>query len=164
MSSEPEKHVAPAASSSSNSDIETVHSINEKQLLRRLDLRLLPAVSILYLLSFLDRSNGTPCLHPHLISTNSHSRKRTHRRPYNRFKDDRKPVSHWTDTVLHRLRLIRITVQHHPQADDPQVLAPYADDCVGHCRHVDGCYAKFGGIFCGAVFVGVAELETRGLD
>jgi hypothetical protein len=27
-------------------------------LLRKLDLRLLPAVSILYLLSFLDRSNG----------------------------------------------------------------------------------------------------------
>lgn len=30
----------------------------EKRLLRKLDLRLLPAVSILYLLSFLDRSNG----------------------------------------------------------------------------------------------------------
>lgn len=32
--------------------------INEKSLLRKLDWRLLPAVGVLYLLSFLDRSNG----------------------------------------------------------------------------------------------------------
>lgn len=50
---------APAASSNSGSDVEVLASIvNEKKLLRKLDLRLLPAVSILYLLSFLDRSNG----------------------------------------------------------------------------------------------------------
>jgi hypothetical protein len=58
MASEPEKHVT-AASNISDSDVEIVPgSINEKKLLRILDLRLLPAVSILYLLSFLDRSNG----------------------------------------------------------------------------------------------------------
>lgn len=34
-------------------------AINEKALLRKLDVKLLPAVAILYLLSFLDRSNGT---------------------------------------------------------------------------------------------------------
>lgn len=34
------------------------YSISEKSLLRKLDARLLPAVGILYLLSFLDRSNG----------------------------------------------------------------------------------------------------------
>ena len=33
-------------------------AINEKALLRKLDLRLLPPLTILYLLSFLDRSNG----------------------------------------------------------------------------------------------------------
>lgn len=32
--------------------------INEKALLRKLDLRLLPGLTLLYLLSFLDRSNG----------------------------------------------------------------------------------------------------------
>lgn len=32
-------------------------SINEKSLIRKLDRKLLPAVTILYLLSFLDRSN-----------------------------------------------------------------------------------------------------------
>jgi hypothetical protein len=32
--------------------------ISEKKLLRKLDLRLLPPLTLLYLLSFLDRSNG----------------------------------------------------------------------------------------------------------
>lgn len=54
-----EKASTPEAYSSSGSDVEVPSgSINEKALLRKLDLRLLPAVSILYLLSFLDRSNG----------------------------------------------------------------------------------------------------------
>lgn len=49
---------ARGASTPSDSDIEVIpETINEKRLLRMLDLRLLPAVSILYLLSFLDRSN-----------------------------------------------------------------------------------------------------------
>ena len=38
--------------------IDTSPEINEKSLLRKLDAKLLPAVGILYLLSFLDRSNG----------------------------------------------------------------------------------------------------------
>ena len=48
------------ASNSSDSELEavTVGAIGEKKLLWKLDIRLLPAVSILYLLSFLDRSNG----------------------------------------------------------------------------------------------------------
>lgn len=40
------------------SDIDQHESVNEKALLRKLDAQLLPAVGILYLLSFLDRSNG----------------------------------------------------------------------------------------------------------
>lgn len=35
-------------------------AVNERSLLRKLDVRLLPAVGVLYLLSFLDRSNGMP--------------------------------------------------------------------------------------------------------
>jgi hypothetical protein len=42
----------------SDSSNEGVHqSINEKSLLRKLDFKLLPPLSLLYLLSFLDRSN-----------------------------------------------------------------------------------------------------------
>lgn len=47
-----------AASPSSNSIAETV-GINEKSLLRKLDYKLLPPLTLLYLLSFLDRSNGS---------------------------------------------------------------------------------------------------------
>lgn len=40
-----------------DSSFENGHNINEGSLLRRIDLHLLPAVGILYLMSFLDRSN-----------------------------------------------------------------------------------------------------------
>lgn len=51
-----EKQTASPGSSSDNEEAGTAH-INENALLRKLDIRLLPAVGILYLLSFLDRSN-----------------------------------------------------------------------------------------------------------
>ena len=44
-----------------NAEIEAIgidNERNERSLLRKLDRRLLPAVGVLYLLSFLDRSNG----------------------------------------------------------------------------------------------------------
>lgn len=47
-----------AASPSSGSVAEAA-GINEKSLLRKLDYRLLPPLTLLYLLSFLDRSNGS---------------------------------------------------------------------------------------------------------
>ncbi|KAI1801801.1 MFS general substrate transporter [Daldinia bambusicola] len=48
---------APEGSANASDSETTVSGINERALLRKLDLRLLPAVGILYLLSFLDRSN-----------------------------------------------------------------------------------------------------------
>jgi len=47
----------PSSSDGSTSDEEAATPINERSLLRKLDSRLLPAVTILYLLSFLDRAN-----------------------------------------------------------------------------------------------------------
>lgn len=44
--------------STSNDGLEAVSAVNEKRLLRKLDLTLLPPLTLLYLLSFLDRSNG----------------------------------------------------------------------------------------------------------
>lgn len=38
--------------------VDTEPPVSEKSLLRKIDAKLLPAVGILYLLSFLDRSNG----------------------------------------------------------------------------------------------------------
>ena len=57
----PEKAGSPVhdpADATTESELEETGLINEKTLLRKLDARLLPAVGILYLLSFLDRSNG----------------------------------------------------------------------------------------------------------
>lgn len=48
----------PTSSPGSSSLAEGSFSINERVLLRKLDLKLLPPVTILYLLSFLDRSNS----------------------------------------------------------------------------------------------------------
>jgi hypothetical protein len=115
MASESEKHVAPPASTNSDSDVEILPgSINEKKLLRKLDLRLLPAVSILYLLSFLDRSNGM--ILPDILRshTNFNSRKRPYRRVDDRPEDDRQSISHWSDAVLPGLRFVRAPVQYHP--------------------------------------------------
>lgn len=51
-----DRQVQHGSSSSDNEELGGV-DINENALLRKIDFRLLPAVGILYLLSFLDRSN-----------------------------------------------------------------------------------------------------------
>ena len=53
-----EKVVAVPPFVDSGEDFEASYGVNEKALLRKLDFKLLPAVTLLYLLSFLDRSNG----------------------------------------------------------------------------------------------------------
>lgn len=54
---------------SSEPELESVAtgSVSEAKLLRKIDLRLLPAVSLLYLLSFLDRSNGECFCGPEIL-------------------------------------------------------------------------------------------------
>lgn len=54
--------VALAPSSESDISQDVISSIKEQALLRKLDRTLLPAVTLLYLLSFLDRSNGMALL------------------------------------------------------------------------------------------------------
>jgi hypothetical protein len=56
----PEKTGVVTASGTMISESNT--TINEKALIRKIDSRLLPAVTLLYLCSFLDRSNG-PLMH-----------------------------------------------------------------------------------------------------
>ena len=57
---EDEKHKATLSPASGSEDGQDAYSgIDQKALLRKLDWKLLPALTLLYLLSFLDRSNGT---------------------------------------------------------------------------------------------------------
>lgn len=54
-----EKHKATLSPSSGSEDGQDAYSgVDEKALIRKLDRKLLPALTLLYLLSFLDRSNG----------------------------------------------------------------------------------------------------------
>lgn len=56
---EDEKHNAVLSPTIGSEDGQDAYSgINEDKLLRKLDLKLLPTLTLLYLLSFLDRSNG----------------------------------------------------------------------------------------------------------
>lgn len=50
------ERVVPVANTESSSQY-SLHGINEKALIRKLDYKLLPTLTFLYLLSFLDRSN-----------------------------------------------------------------------------------------------------------
>lgn len=54
-----------AGSSSDEESFENPHGLSEKKVLRKLDWKLLPPLTLLYLLSFLDRSNGK-FMEPHL--------------------------------------------------------------------------------------------------
>ena len=54
-----EKDKAVSSPSNASDDCQDAqYGINERALLRKLDFNLLPALTLLYLLSFLDRSNG----------------------------------------------------------------------------------------------------------
>ena len=53
-----EKDIISYPSPRSEDEFDAIAGVNEKALLRKLDLKLLPALTSLYLLSFLDRSNG----------------------------------------------------------------------------------------------------------
>lgn len=56
--SEDEKNVAESPPNGWSDDSSEYDTSNDKALLRKLDRKLLPALTLLYLLSFLDRSNG----------------------------------------------------------------------------------------------------------
>lgn len=68
-----EKTGDPVLDDQTPSDTETAGpKISEKALLRKVDAYLLPAVGILYLLSFLDRSNGWSLSHRFVASEKNH--------------------------------------------------------------------------------------------
>ena len=59
LEKEPKIGIETQDASASDNGYDNPTGIKEGALLRKLDFKLLPAVTILYLLSFLDRSNGT---------------------------------------------------------------------------------------------------------
>ena len=135
-----EKNAAISTQGLQKDDIGHSFGVNEKALVRKLDYRLLPPLTLLYLLSFLDRSNGK-CPHALNLSLEPASSSLTKlrscqcasRRPDNRFAYEYadspraiwldvgltsgfswKPVSYWAHPLLYRLRLIRSACYHKP--------------------------------------------------
>jgi hypothetical protein len=159
-----EKPHAPVASNTSDADVEVPGSINEKKLLRTLDLRLLPAVSVLYLLSFLDRSNGTASPPPYSdVPLTCHSRERSDRRPNDRPPHDRQPVPYGLDSLLPRLRPLRNPMQHCAQANDAEVLAADIDTGMGSRCDTNGHHEEFIRLLRCAVLVGVQNGDDSDL-
>lgn len=146
----------PGASTPSDSDIEVVPgTINEKRLLRNLDLRLLPAVSILYLLSFLDRSNVANARIEGLI-TDLHMTGNEYLTGltlyfvgYVLFE----LVGFGCQVVWNAQVTQRAAMQYHIETDDSKILAADFDRRLGNCRDSDGCNAEQGWVFCCALFV-----------
>lgn len=64
------KHMSDIQNEEGNDVITICEEVKERSLLRKLDARLLPGVGILYLLSFLDRSNGMTMRRSRFNSTN----------------------------------------------------------------------------------------------
>ena len=62
MSKEKEQTKVDEAASDRATDESGPDAIDEKKLLRKLDWHLVPGLTLLFLLSFLDRSNGSPPL------------------------------------------------------------------------------------------------------
>lgn len=124
-------------------------AVNEKALLRKIDWRLLPAVGILYLLSFLDRSNVGNARIEGLaddlgMTGNQYLTGLTlyfigyvlfEVRPPNST-----PIAILLCCALvpNPLRNIPDTMQHHSQADHPSVLASVLDGRVGCRLDIDG--------------------------
>lgn len=99
-------------SPSSRSDDEEVGpvQVSEGALLRKIDFRLLPAVGVLYLLSFLDRSNVANARIEGLATDLGMSewlRVRVGHETSTDARDSGKPVSDGPDAVLRRVCLIR---------------------------------------------------------
>lgn len=49
-----------------------------------------------------------------------------------------RPISDWSNVVLHRLRLIRNPMQHRAKADYPPDLVAHPHTGLGHCCHTTG--------------------------
>jgi hypothetical protein len=153
-------HPAPkereAESPASASVTEAQFSVNEKVLLRKLDLRLLPPLTLLYLLSFLDRSNGQPlmCLLLLLlhISLMVSSRKCETGWVGHRSQNDRGSVFDRSYSLLHWLRHVRSPCKHCSEENQPPIMASDNRDCLGCGRDSTGCRTELDWLSHFAVF------------
>lgn len=120
-------------------------AINEKKLVRKIDLVLLPAIAVLYLLSFLDRSNVANARVEGLaedldISTSEEKTSTDHLMVLLglTYFPSWQSVFDRSDPFLRRICHIRDTMQYHFEAYHSALLVTDLDDCVRHRSDTDG--------------------------
>lgn len=134
-------------------------AINERALLRKLDWRLLPAVGILYLLSFLDRSNvGNARIEG--LATDLHMTGNQYLTGLTLYFvgyvifEVRSLTFWWLgfgNLVGRDYSQLPDPLQYHPQTNNPSILASHLDGPLGYCRNTNGRYPKPGGVLCGTL-------------
>jgi hypothetical protein len=135
----------------SESELEEVDpgTVNERALIRKIDWRLLPAVGILYLLSFLDRSNvGNARIEGladdlHMTGNQYLTGLTLYFIGYVIFEvsDSKDMLSNLSSPTRRDANLGSCPLgplQYHTQEDHPSVLAANSDHLVGYCGHPDG--------------------------
>ena len=138
--------------------------VNEKALIRKIDWRLLPAVGILYLLSFLDRSNvGNARIEGltddlHMTGNQYLTGLTLYFIGYVIFevRDSPSPPL-WLGNKAMLTTALFVgsgAMQHYSQEDDAPVLAADPDHTLGHCCHAHGSGSEPLGLLCCAILLG----------
>lgn len=112
-----------------------------KKIIRKVDWRLPPILAVLYLFSFLDRSNSKPspgAIRPRrdTVLTSLNSRKRQDRRYDEDIEDVRARLQRRPDRLLLPIRLLHDSVEHGAQEGPACVVDGVPHDHVGNVHDV----------------------------
>jgi len=119
----------------------------DKKLLLKLDFRLIPWLSLLYLLSFLDRTNiGNAKIQGVRLLLTFRNALVGHRLEY-----DESTIQHVSDDFLHQLLPLRSPVEYASERLEAAYLASIDDGCMGHLHDVHGLREQLPGATCCAL-------------
>ena len=103
------------------------------KVLRKIDYRLVPLLTIIYIISFIDRSNSkSSSVAPSKSCLMCYSWKRKSGRTSKRPLPGRLEVEHGLDFVFHNICLARSSVQHNPEDGSTVYLHTWDHVCLGH--------------------------------
>lgn len=127
-----------------------------KRILRKIDIRILPVLTLLYLMAFLDRGNSTlgiTCTTQEL--TFCASWKCKSRWDERHFEIDRSPIQSLFDNLLLPIFIVRSTKQHHAQTTQTCCLATNHRPVLGNSNDPDGYRAKLSRPSCSSFLFGI---------
>lgn len=127
-----------------------------KRILRKIDLRLLPVLTALYLMSFLDRSNSQydPSQSNENVLTCPFSRQRQCSRPLQRPWPLLSVIQPLPNHLLLPLRPLRSSLQYRPQVASPIDMATHHRACMGHRHDAHGHRARIQWASCREILLG----------